>query len=433
MKRRGKAHGALACQLAETGQRLAGAEAERDQLRSMLDAERGTAFVSLNQFQKQQEDAGVRAVRAETELRALQERYAEEKAGCDALKKMMVFYQHATGDSGALAGDAAGSSRSPVLRGMDRPELKYAETLQDVDDLLMREADPTGERYALSKVLHTLQGDLHAIFLYYCMLDSGFARFWPPQLTLNGWLAFMKEIGSTNLVPGTRTRSEATLHVQEATEVFRKYCLRQAVMRGAGPLALHAPSTVRTESTLMAAASAVREAAGPPRPPSGQSTASAALTARPFSAATASQLASATMSFQAFCAALVHVAAKVARSSPEAMEACPFLSEQTRAFIEQVVPKAQRVAPLAVSSKKGAATTGGAGGKAAPAPSSGGLGAKDAAAKEAAAKLPKLKKAKASSSKAGGASGGGGGSPAGQEMAAIAEASREGSAAAVRG
>lgn len=37
-----------------------------------------------------------------------------------------------------------------------------------------------------------LQGDLHAIFLYYCMLDSGFARFWPPQLTLNGWLAFMK-------------------------------------------------------------------------------------------------------------------------------------------------------------------------------------------------------------------------------------------------
>lgn len=29
--------------------------------------------------------------------------------------------------------------------------------VQDVDDLLMREADPTGERYALSKVLHTLQ------------------------------------------------------------------------------------------------------------------------------------------------------------------------------------------------------------------------------------------------------------------------------------
>ena len=56
--------GRLACQLAETGQRLAGAEAERDQLRSMLDAERGTAFVSLNQFQKQQARAWIEAVSA---------------------------------------------------------------------------------------------------------------------------------------------------------------------------------------------------------------------------------------------------------------------------------------------------------------------------------------------------------------------------------
>lgn len=32
----------------------------------------------------------------------------------------------------------------------------------------------------------------------------------PPQ----GWLAFMKDIGSTNLVPGTRTRSDNTMHVR---------------------------------------------------------------------------------------------------------------------------------------------------------------------------------------------------------------------------
>ena len=44
----------LACQLAEAQQRLAGAEAERDQLRGMLDSERGAAFMSLGQFQKQQ-------------------------------------------------------------------------------------------------------------------------------------------------------------------------------------------------------------------------------------------------------------------------------------------------------------------------------------------------------------------------------------------
>ena len=146
----------------------------------------------------------------------------------------------------------------------------------------MREADPPGERYALSKVLHTcqvggwvggwvqlpgcplpcmcqqprlqcsagsadytlpcpsspvaaafhhvcpaitplplqsprcrlLQGDLHAIFLHYCLLDAGFARHWPPQLTLQGWLGLMKDVGSTNPVPGTRTRSDNTMHVR---------------------------------------------------------------------------------------------------------------------------------------------------------------------------------------------------------------------------
>lgn len=81
----------------------------------------------------------------------------------------------------------------------------------------------------------------------------------------------------------------------------------------------------------------------------------------------------------------------------------PLLQEQTRAFVEQC----GKAAPLA-----------------------GGLGAKEAAAKEAAAKLPKLKKAKAGS-KAGAS--GGSSDPVGLEMPAIAEASREGSAAAMRG
>lgn len=44
----------LACQLAEASQKLAGAEAERDQLRGMLDDERSTAFASLGKFHKQQ-------------------------------------------------------------------------------------------------------------------------------------------------------------------------------------------------------------------------------------------------------------------------------------------------------------------------------------------------------------------------------------------
>lgn len=97
-----------------------------------------------------------------------------------------------------------------------------------------------------------LQADLHPIFLFYCMLDAGFARHWPPRLALQvrrwwrsralaprarsrlqaaplprnvpigaaallvpqGWLALMKDVGSTNPVPGMRTRSANThMHV----------------------------------------------------------------------------------------------------------------------------------------------------------------------------------------------------------------------------
>lgn len=54
--------------------------------------------------------------------------------------------------------------------------------------------------------------------------------------------------------------NRSLVQVQEANEVFRRYCLRQAALRG--PLALHAPSTLRTESVLVAAAGAVVEASG---------------------------------------------------------------------------------------------------------------------------------------------------------------------------
>lgn len=138
-----------------------------------------------------------------------------------------------------------GCSSCPALR-PDSACLRPPARPQAVDELLAREADPPGERYSLSKVLHTCQvrcscvrgakrlvqvacgarraapsqegssrlssaaslqpypfispalhppcppsmdgaaaqGDLHAIFLHYSMLDPGFARHWPPQMTL---------------------------------------------------------------------------------------------------------------------------------------------------------------------------------------------------------------------------------------------------------
>lgn len=58
-----------------------------------------------------------------------------------------------------------------------------------------------------------VQADLHSVFQYYCLIDTAFARHWPPKLTLVGWLALMKDVGATVLVPGTRTRADNTLSV----------------------------------------------------------------------------------------------------------------------------------------------------------------------------------------------------------------------------
>lgn len=102
------------------------------------------------------------------------------------------------------------------------------------------------------------------------------------------------------------------------------------------------------------------------------------------------------------------------------------------------MPKAQRVAPIVITTKKGGGAGSAAGPKSPTAGPAGGLGTKDAAAKEAAAKLPKLKKSKAPDGAPAGASSGspgskaltGGVSSGGRaqaEMSAIAEASREGS------
>ena len=50
-----------------------------------------------------------------------------------------------------------------------------------------------------------MQGQLVPIYLFYCLLGdpAAFARHWPPQLAYPGWLALMREVGATNLVPGT--------------------------------------------------------------------------------------------------------------------------------------------------------------------------------------------------------------------------------------
>ena len=128
---------------------------------------------------------------AESSLRAAQDRLREEQAACDALKKQMVYYtttfsaaglsragplpspsssgggagrsgggDGSTGSVGGGTGSGSAAAAGLLLAGAarsERPELRYWEALASVEELLLREADCEGERYALAKVLQTCQ------------------------------------------------------------------------------------------------------------------------------------------------------------------------------------------------------------------------------------------------------------------------------------
>ena len=125
------------------------------------------------------------------------------------------------------------------------------------------------------------------------------------------------------------------LQVQEASELFRRYSLG-----GRPPPGTTASSAIAGRELPLRAcrARARAHARGPstlphlcdpcagellllPRPSSSSSSTGGAR-----AVAAAQQLAGVSMSYQGFCAALVHVASHVAHSTPQLLDASPFLS-----------------------------------------------------------------------------------------------------------
>lgn len=192
----------------------AAAEAEQEELRSTLERERAAALAGLGTAQARKglwqerrwqrhcpflhlqptcfvlsfyiaihvchpaplqtaaTDAEARAVAAEAALALLSARHREEQAVVEALRRQIVFFTHGEGDgwgSPEGASAAPGSPPSPLrVAGDPRPELRYAETLAAVEELLGREAHVAGERYSLAKVLHTVRkkkSDVNVIYL----------------------------------------------------------------------------------------------------------------------------------------------------------------------------------------------------------------------------------------------------------------------------
>ena len=57
----------------------------------------------------------------------------------------------------------------------------------------MLQSNPSGESYALQKVLAGQHSSLRAVFLHYSQLESTMGQHWPPIMTYVQWLVFAKE------------------------------------------------------------------------------------------------------------------------------------------------------------------------------------------------------------------------------------------------
>ena len=128
----------------------------------------------------------------------------EERLSFEALKKQAVV-QHTLLQSAGLgpplrapgAGDEGagdgGARAFDVAAAAARPEGRLWRTLEVMSPLLQTQQDPTGERYALTQLLHSWLPDLHATFLNYCLFEPDYAHQWPPALGTTGWSAFLTE------------------------------------------------------------------------------------------------------------------------------------------------------------------------------------------------------------------------------------------------
>lgn len=116
----------------------------------------------------------------------------------------------------------------------DTPRTMADAGLQDVlgqlRPLLEKEANPSGERYALHKTIQTHSAALRSTFLYYCQLDTSFANHWPPAMLQHQWLAFCRDSETADPRIGSRMRAngQGMLPISEAQEAFDLFALNES-------------------------------------------------------------------------------------------------------------------------------------------------------------------------------------------------------------
>ncbi|KAL6756783.1 hypothetical protein V8C86DRAFT_2641239 [Haematococcus lacustris] len=254
--------------------RTAELEAERTQLSNTISEDRSTTLTALKGYQEREAGYKERIAQLEAEVVRLSDGLKMETTAVNSLKRQLLdFSEIAERHKGTLR-DA---HSDPAL----------LEVLDRTNHLLADQTNPTGEQYAMQKILQHYHVDLRSVFLFYTQLEHNFTDHWPPSLKFAQWMLFCKDSETSDIRAGARIRSLQhfrMLHPTDCENIFARY------------------SQPDTNASRHGKADPV-------------------------------------LTYEAFLSALVHVAAKLRR--PEV----PYLSESLREYILRYLSRASRVTP----------------------------------------------------------------------------------------
>ncbi len=211
------------CADAET--RASAAESERARLQGALGTERETTLNALKEYQDRDAANKQRIEQLESEVTRMSTTLKMETTSNHALKRQLLEFS-----------DIAERNKN-VLRSADM-DPSLTEVLGRTGHLLNGQQNPTGEQYAVQKILQHYHADLRSVFLFYCQLESGFADFWPPVMGFPHWMLFCRDSETSDPRAGARVRSNKDfkmLQPSQCEELYHRYARKDDnAARGTG-------------------------------------------------------------------------------------------------------------------------------------------------------------------------------------------------------
>ncbi|GAX78783.1 hypothetical protein CEUSTIGMA_g6220.t1 [Chlamydomonas eustigma] len=271
------------------------------QLDKTVNDERATTMKILKDYQTKDAQLEEKSTQLEAEVVRLNDQLKGESTAVLALKRQLMQFS-----------DIAERYQSTIKDGNIDEGME--EVLEKIGPLFSGQANPTGEQYAVQKILSHYTSDLRAVFLHYAQLDSTFTEHWPPSLTFSQWMLYCKDSRTSDNRASSRMRSTMNppiLSPADCEAIFIRYA-RAATPSEKGVGKESSPSHHNNSSIPPAARGQI-------------------------------------LPYTLFLAAIVHVASKLKRTD------LSFLSEGVREYIIRHVSRAEKAGPT--PSRKGGIRT----------------------------------------------------------------------------